>query len=119
VRLFGFGRRRAPRTPADADRQALAQLRKLGADLTKPRHVIHFLYFEDEEAARRAARAVEEAGYFAKIVSPDDRFREWRVHADSTRVLSETTVDGFRAWFDRVARDHGGEYDGWEAARTP
>jgi hypothetical protein len=119
VRLFAFGRRRAPKTPADADRRALQQLRKLGADLTKPRHVIHFLYFSDEEAARRAAGAVEEAGYKTKVVAPDDRFREWRVHADATRVLSETTVDGFRSWFDRVASEHGGEYDGWEAARTP
>ena len=102
-----FRSRRAPATPADADRQALAQLRSLGADLTKARHVVHFAYFADA------------AGYSATVAPPDDTFREWRVHAEATRVLGETTVDGFRAWFERVARDHGGEYDGWEAARTP
>jgi hypothetical protein len=113
------GWRRAPKTTADADRHALRQLEKLGADLTKPRHVIHFVYFADEEAARRAAEEIEHAGYSATVVSPDDRFREWRVHADAMRVVSETTIDGFRSWFDHVATTHGGEYDGWEAARTP
>jgi Regulator of ribonuclease activity B len=120
VRLFPrFGPRRAPRTRADADRIALKQLEKLGADLTKPRHVIHFVYFEGEGAARRAAAVIEQAGYSTQLVAPDDRYKEWRVHADSTRVMSETTVDGFRSWFEHIASVHDGEYDGWEAARTP
>lgn len=114
-----LGSRRAPRTPADADRLALRQLEKLGADLTKPRHVIHFVYFEEEGPARRAAEVMEQAGYSTIVQPPDDRFKEWRVHADSTRVVSETTVDGFRSWFEHVANTHDGEYDGWEAARNP
>ena len=114
-----LGSRRAPKTPADADRRALQQLQALGADLTKPRHVIHYVYFADEEAARRAAREMEQAGYSITVVSPDERFLEWRVHADAMRVVSETTIDGFRSWFEQVATTHGGEYDGWEAARTP
>lgn len=120
MRLFPrLGGRRAPKTPADADRLALRQLQSLGADLTKPRHVIHFLYFQDGGASHRAAEAIEEAGYSTKVVEPDERFREWRVHAEATRVMSETTVDGFRSWFEQVAERWGGEYDGWEAARTP
>ena len=114
-----FGERRAPATPADADRRALRQLETLGADLTKPRHVIHFVYFEDEGSARQAAEEIERAGYATTLVAPDDRFREWRVHADGTRVMSPTTVEGFRSWFEHIAAEHGGEYDGWEAARTP
>jgi len=35
----------APKTPQEADRLALRQLSGRGADLAKPRHVIHFLYF--------------------------------------------------------------------------
>ena len=120
MRLFPrFRVRRAPATPADADRRALKQLERLGADLTKPRHVIHFVYFEHEGSAHRAAEEIERAGYSTALVAPDERFREWRVHADGTRVLSTTTVDGFRSWFEQVASEHGGEYDGWEAAKTP
>jgi len=120
VSPFGrFGGRRRPRTPADADRRALRQLEALGADLTKPRHVIHFVYFDDETSAQRAATEIEKAGYATKIVAPDERFRDWRVHADATRVIGHTTVDGFRSWFEQVALTYGGEYDGWEAARTP
>jgi hypothetical protein len=120
VRLLPrFGPRRAPKTPAEADRIALKQLEKLGADLTKPRHVIHFVYFEAEQPAREAATTIEQAGYSTNVVAPDERYKEWRVHADSTRVISETTVDGFRSWFEHIASVHGGEYDGWEAARSP
>ena len=42
----------APKTPQEADRLALRQLSGRGADLAKPRHVIHFLYFAD--GGRRA-----------------------------------------------------------------
>jgi hypothetical protein len=34
----------------------------------------------------------------------------------SERVVDESTVGQSRAWFEQVAADHGGAYDGWEAA---
>jgi len=117
--LWPFGSRRMPATPGDADRRALRQLEVLGADLTKPRHVIHFLYFDEEAAARHTADDAEKAGYTARIMPPDEEFKRWRVHADGTRVVGPTTVDAYRAWFERLAASHGGTYDGWEAARKP
>jgi hypothetical protein len=41
------------------------------------------------------------------------------VRAETTRVVNESTVQAFRAWFELVASDHAGEYDGWEAAAKP
>jgi hypothetical protein len=41
------------------------------------------------------------------------------VRAETTRVVDETNVDAYRALFARIAAEHGGEYDGWEAAAKP
>jgi hypothetical protein len=41
------------------------------------------------------------------------------VRAEGSRVVDETTVVAFRAWFERVAADHAGEYDGWESPSAP
>jgi hypothetical protein len=58
--LFGrLLRRRAPGDAAAVDQDVVRQLRGLGADLTRPRHVRHFLYFEEEGFARRAAEQIE------------------------------------------------------------
>ena len=46
----------APKTPEEADRLALRQLAGRGADLAKPRHVIHFLYFADGDGRARRRR---------------------------------------------------------------
>jgi hypothetical protein len=105
--------------PAELDELMLRQLRARGADLTRPRHVLHFLYFADETAARRAALAAEAAGYDVSVGEPDGSVAEWSVRAEATRVVNQTTVNAFRAWFERRAAQHGGEYDGWEAAAEP
>lgn len=118
--LFGrFLRRRAPRDTAAVDEDVLRQLRRLGADLTRPRHVRHFLYFEEEAFARRAAEQIERADYTATVTEPSDQVPVWTVLAEGFRVIGPETVPGFRAWFEHVAADSDGEYDGWEPATKP
>jgi hypothetical protein len=108
----------APKTPEEADRLALRQLAGRGADLAKPRHVVHFLYFETESSARRAAEAIGDA-WRAQVEPPTETIAYWTVRADGTRILGPDTVAAFRAWFDDLAARHHGEYDGWEAAPKP
>jgi hypothetical protein len=109
----------APTTPREADRLALQQLARRGADLAQPRHVVHFLYFAAEEDARSAADAVAEAGWSTSVEPPGDAAADWTVRADGHRVVGDGTVEAFRAWFEQVAEEHAGEYDGWEAAAKP
>ncbi len=111
--------RKDPPSPAELDELSLKQLRAAGADLGRARHVLHFLYFDDEPAARAAATEISEAGYDATVAEPDEQIAQWSVRAESTRVVDETTVHAFRPWFERVAAEHGGAYDGWEAATKP
>jgi hypothetical protein len=108
-----------PATPAEADRIAVLQLQGIGADLARPRHVLHFLTFPDEASARGAAAELERAGYRATVDPPDDAEPEWSVRGEGARVVSLTTVEAFRSWFEKIATEFGGGYDGWEAAPKP
>jgi Regulator of ribonuclease activity B len=108
----------APKTPEEADRLALRQLAGRGADLTKPRHVIHFLYFPSERDARAAAEAIGDA-WTTRVEPPDETASQWCVKADGNRTIGAEIVGGFRSWFDVIATRHNGEYDGWEAAAKP
>ncbi len=108
----------APKTPQEADRLALRQLAGRGADLTKPRHVIHFLYFASERDARGAADAIGDA-WSTRVDPPTETIDQWCVKADGNRTVGPDTVAAFRSWFDALAARHNGEYDGWEAAAKP
>ncbi len=107
-----------PRTPQEADRLALKQLAGRGADLSRSRHVIHFLYFASERDARAAADAIGDVWKTA-VEPPGETIVDWCVKADGNRTLGPETVSAFRSWFEDLAARHGGEYDGWEAAAKP
>ena len=111
--------KKKPAAPAELDRLSLKQLRKRGADLARPRHVLHFLYFADQTSAQSAAATLSAGGYDTTVGPPDDSVAAWLVRAETTRVVDETTVPAYRHWFEHVADAHGGEYDGWEAATKP
>ena len=108
----------APKTPEEADALALRQLVGRGADLAKPRHVIHFLYFEREQAARAAAEEIAQA-WTTRVEPPGETITDWTVKADGTRTVGPETVAALRSWFEAIATAHGGEYDGWEASAKP
>lgn len=111
--------RRPPATTVEADRLALRQLAARGADLTRPRHVVHFLAFAEEAAARAAVADVTDAGYEPTVSPPDGEQGRWLLRAEAHRVVDPTTVPGFRDALERISAAHGGEYEGWEAAREP
>ena len=110
---------RPPKTPEEADKLALRQLEARGADLSLPRHVIHFLLFEREGDARAAAGVVDGNSWSTRVDPPTATVAEWSVRIDGHRVVGPDTVAAFRAQFEQAAAAHGGEYDGWEAAATP
>jgi Regulator of ribonuclease activity B len=110
---------RAPRTTQEADSLALRQLTGRGADLAQARHIVHFLYFPGEASARAAADTIADASWTAAVEPPSETIAEWSVRADGHRTVGPETVAAFRSWFEDIAAEHGGEYDGWEAAAKP
>ncbi len=108
---------------ADADRAIVGQLRYLGADLDRPREVIHYLYLPTAGASRKAAQALRLEGYSVEERPAANAAKQppnpFLVMATSETVLSAEAVQQFRQLFEQLAAHFAGEYDGWEAAAQP
>jgi len=118
-----FDRLRRPSTGSaldPGDRQVMAQLQAAGADLTKPRDTVHWLYFPSQAAAERAGQRLAADGYTIDVApSAEKDSSQWRVRANHLLVVQPSTFSTVRSLMDQVARDGGGDYDGWEAAARP
>lgn len=87
-----------------------------GADLAEPRHVLHFLYFPDDRAEHAAADATGN-GWEVTVAPPDGDVPTWSVVCERMDVVLEPDgVRDTRLWFEALADEHGGTYDGWEAS---
>jgi Regulator of ribonuclease activity B len=98
----------------EADALVLAHLVELGCDPRTLRECRHYLYVPSELGARSVASSLNSADdWDAEVEEVRDA---WLVTATTFTGLDNDVVRGTRARFERLARDHGGEYDGWEAA---
>lgn len=112
-------RGRPPATGDEADRITLLQLQGMGADLTKPRELLHFIELPSQAAAERAAEELERAGFETTTSAPGEPDAGWLVRGRAIRVVDSTTVPAFRAWCEALAARHDGEYEGWEVSPRP
>jgi hypothetical protein len=112
-------RGKPPATAEEADQITVQKLAGMGAELSRPRQIVHFLEFSSGLAVEDVQAPLERAGYEVTVEEPDEVTTHYVVHAEAVRVVSSTTVPAFRAWFERLAAEHGGDYEGWEASRTP
>ncbi|HKV03611.1 MAG TPA: ribonuclease E inhibitor RraB [Candidatus Acidoferrales bacterium] len=110
-------------TKAQADQFILDQLKRLGAGMSQPREVIHYLYLPSGEAARQAAEALQSKGYRTEdkmaANANINRQNPYLVLAKNHIVASPQAVQELRRLFEELASFHNGEYDGWEAAAKP
>jgi regulator of ribonuclease activity B len=115
--LWRQGRVRAVQRVRDAfeaDTLVLAHLAQLGCDPRLPRECRHYVYVPAELGARAVAASLNAAeGWDAEVEEVHDT---WLVTATTVTGLDDGVVRGTRARLERLAYDHGGEYDGWEAA---
>ncbi len=93
-------------------------LAKRGADLVKPRLLVHRLTFPGHDAAAAAVDALRADGWDV-YVDASAFGSSWIVRAEAERVVSIASGARDRERFGSVARTGGGDYDGWEAAETP
>jgi hypothetical protein len=112
-------RGKPPATAEEADQITVQKLAGMGAELSRPRQIVHFLEFSSGLAVEDVQAPLERAGYEVTVEEPDEVTTHYVVRAEAVRVVSSTTVPAFRAWFERLAAEHGGDYEGWEASRTP
>ena len=103
------------------DLQVLGQLMEQGADLTKPRHALYYLYFSTRDAAEEGADAARTAGYTCEVRDPLPAYPDqWSVRCErSDVVLDPSGVIAADDLFQGIADRLGGDFDGWEAAAQP
>jgi Regulator of ribonuclease activity B len=110
---------RAPQTGVKyKDLLVLNQLRQAGADLTAPRQVLYYLYFNDSATADTVARTAAASEFAAKVREPiPEDPDKWGVVCErKSYVLSMDIVRDNTDYFEKLAAQFGGVYDGWEAS---
>ena len=96
----------------------LGQLMQQGADLTKPRHALYYLYFGSREAAEAGAETAQNAGYTCSVRDPLPAYPgQWGLVCERPDAILD--IEGVRRaddLFQGIADQAGAEFDGWEAA---
>lgn len=96
------------------DEQVLARLREHDDDLTKPREVDHWLYFESRDGLDRVAEILAADGF--RVVDqtpPSDEESRWTLHVTRVDSVEPDKISEVTIRLLHLAREHGGEYDGW------
>ena len=103
------------------DLAVMGQLMKQGADLSKPRHALYYLYFTSKDVAEAGSADAQHAGYACEVREPLPQYPgQWSLvcqRADA--ILDPPGVIAADDLFQGIADRHGAEYDGWEAAAKP
>ncbi|MDD2337285.1 MAG: ribonuclease E inhibitor RraB [Geobacteraceae bacterium] len=109
----------------EGDKEVLAAMASHGADLSKPAHTIHYLYFKSIEKAHSAAEELRSAGYQNLRVHRAPTASIWKLLfgpkefsciAEAHAVPSETAVFETTDSMNELAAKYEGDYDGWEAS---
>jgi hypothetical protein len=103
----------------EADDQVFKQLKKVGADLTKPTEVNFYLYLPTREAADRVAAQAEDHLLKATVrPGAGEGQTNWLCFLTGHFVPTDEAIHGYSLRFTEFAKHENGEYDGWEAAVT-
>lgn len=98
------------------DQMVIDQLRDLGSDMDQPRDTRHYLYFRKRHVADEVGRGLSERGYKIEVAPGATDEETWLVLASHDLVVTIDSISLIRSSLEKLAAEHGGEYDGWEAA---
>jgi hypothetical protein len=97
----------------DADARLLLEMAKHGADLSKPHRPEFALVFPSNEIARQAVNDLADKGYYARVNNEAASGDEAWVIAQRTMTLDVRGLRKVAEELERLATQHGGDYDGW------
>jgi regulator of RNase E activity RraB len=100
------------------DLRVLGALVERGADMSQPRHVLHYLYASDPADAEPAAEVARGRGFDVTVDEPiPEHPGAWPIRCEKLDVvLSADVVRDDGTFFDELAARFDLEYDGWEAS---
>lgn len=96
-----------------SDRAALQELLRQSRSGVRHR-MLHYLYFPRRDGAVASAERLQSLGFRAETRIGADGVN-WLVLARHDVVPTEESIASVRKTMDELARQHDGEYDGWEA----
>ncbi len=100
--------------PESFHKEVVDQLREMGSDPGRPHNLDLYLYLPSEAAANAAAEKVGRL-HFATEVVPGAKEGTWLCTAKIRIVPESAPLDGIGAYFEQVAYELNGDFDGWEA----
>lgn len=111
-----------PQGEGDDDERVLRALASAGSDLSKSTDIVFYLYVPTREDADRCYVALWEAGYRSRVSAPLGELpnglseSRWSVISHLEAVPTLATIHTSQDLMEQLARQVGGEFDGWEAA---
>ena len=98
-----------------AEALAVEQLRKAGADPTRPHETRHFLYVPGVKAAQQVAQSLKRPD---RRIEVDTSARKgyWLVAVIQSVVITPESPGALRTEFEAALAPLGGEYDYWQVA---
>ncbi|SEG59850.1 Regulator of ribonuclease activity B [Bryocella elongata] len=103
--------------PYEGDLAVLAQLKARGANLTRERHIVHYLYFATVAGRAEAAAQLKTHHYETRVGDTTaEGDHPYMLVAERTGLVNETEITRERRLLSSIAEANGGDYDGWEAA---
>lgn len=97
-----------------ADQSVLENLKSHGDDLTQPRMIGHYIYFEREADLDQVASMLKEDGY--EIVSknnPSDDIELWGLSFRRVDHVGNGQITQVSVKLMNLVKQYNGEYDGW------
>ncbi|MFQ6608227.1 MAG: ribonuclease E inhibitor RraB [Fidelibacterota bacterium] len=97
----------------DIDKKVLDHLYQMESHSDKPHDIDFFFYFPTEETAQLAAGVLKKEGFDVEVHPPLEGYNNWSCNAYKTMLLEHAELADLRKWFNTIAEELGGSYDGW------
>ncbi|MHA3098772.1 ribonuclease E inhibitor RraB [Acinetobacter brisouii] len=102
--------------PDDENGNLLWQMVEDGSDLTEPYEVEFSMAFEHKEQAEKCALNLLHQEQKISLYQEDqhtDQENLWILNVHINMILEYQDVVDLEEWFTKIAKEFGGQYDGW------
>lgn len=100
-----------------SNRSVLENLEKNGDNLTKPREVFHWIYFDKKSDLKNYLNAVIKENF--ELVNQDfhkDNEHPYRLLIKRIDMVNYNEIHNFTLYLWKLAKEHSGDYYGWETS---
>ncbi|HTY92498.1 MAG TPA: ribonuclease E inhibitor RraB [Steroidobacteraceae bacterium] len=120
-RIYYGIRKMKEKTEKDWDARLIEKLRASGSDPFQPHEVDFFMAMPSEAAGHAVAAILEAEGYRVDVKPAPENpgAHPFSLHATRSLRLSVPGMRELTSRFQKLAKAHGGHYDGWSAAVVP